>query len=98
MSWLKRVLIAAVALLLALFTLAFILENRELTRLQFMTLQTAELPVAFFVTLAFVAGAVTGLGFGLLLHARLFLRGRSELRRSQAECERLRRQLPASKE
>ena len=96
MSWLKRILIAGIALLLAAITLAFILENREMTHLQFMTLQTPELPVAFFVTLAFIVGAAVGLSFGLLLHARLFLRSRSELRRSQAENERLRRQLPAS--
>ena len=58
MLWIKRILVIGAALLVAALTLAFILENQSQVRLQFMTLQSPELPVAFFVALAFIAGGL----------------------------------------
>ena len=98
MLWIKRILVIGAALLVAALTLAFILENQSLVRLQFMTVQTPELPVAFFVALAFVAGGLAGVLFSLYLRARLKLslaRQRSELARCRKELDSLRAQLEA---
>lgn len=95
MLWIKRLLVIGAALLVAAVTLAFILENQSLVRLQFMTVQTPELPVAFFVALAFVAGGLAGVLFSLYLRARLKLslaRQRSELARCRKELDGLRAQ------
>ena len=96
MRWIKRALAIAAALLAALVTLVFILENQEHARLQFMTLQSPELPVAFFVALAFAAGGLTGILLSLYLRARLRLvlaRNRSELSRCRQELDSLREKL-----
>ncbi|MCQ4348458.1 LapA family protein [Pseudomonas stutzeri] len=96
MYWIKRILVAAAALLVAAITLVFVLENQGQARLQFMTLQTPELPVAFFVALAFVAGGLAGVLLSLYLRARLkfaLARNRSELGRCRKELDRLREQL-----
>lgn len=96
MSWIKRILVIAVALLVAALTLVFILENQSQARLQFMTLQSPELPVAFFVALAFIAGGLAGVLLSLYLRARLkfaLARNRSELGRCRKELDRLREQL-----
>lgn len=96
MYWIKRILVVAAALLLAAFTLVFILENQSQARLQFMTLQSPELPVAFFVSLAFIAGGLSGVLLSLYLRARLkfaLARNRSELGRCRKELDRLREQL-----
>lgn len=95
MLWIKRLLVIGAALLVAAVTLAFILENQSPVRLQFMTVQTPELPVAFFVALAFVAGGLAGVLFSLYLRARLKLslaRQRSELARCRKELDGLRAQ------
>lgn len=95
MLWIKRLLVIGAALLVAAVTLAFILENQSLVHLQFMTVQTPELPVAFFVALAFVAGGLAGVLFSLYLRARLKLslaRQRSELARCRKELDGLRAQ------
>ncbi len=100
MYWIKRILVAVAALLVAAITLVFILENQSLARLQFMTLQSPELPVAFFVALAFIAGGLAGVLLSLYLRARLkfaLARNRSELGRCRKELDRLREQL-ASKD
>ncbi len=100
MYWIKRILVAVAALLVAAITLVFILENQSQARLQFMTLQSPELPVAFFVALAFIAGGLAGVLLSLYLRARLkfaLARNRSELGRCRKELDRLREQL-ASKD
>jgi uncharacterized integral membrane protein len=100
MYWIKRILVAIAVLLVAAITLVFILENQSQARLQFMTLQSPELPVAFFVALAFIAGGLAGVLLSLYLRARLkfaLARNRSELGRCRKELDRLREQL-ASKE
>lgn len=96
MYWIKRILVAVAALLVAAITLVFILENQSLARLQFMTLQSPELPVAFFVALAFIAGGLAGVLLSLYLRARLkfaLARNRSELGRCRKELDQLREQL-----
>lgn len=96
MYWIKRILVVAAALLVAAITLVFILENQGQARLQFMTLQSPELPVAFFVALAFIAGGLAGVLLSLYLRARLkfaLARNRSELGRCRKELDRLREQL-----
>lgn len=98
MLWIKRVLVIAAALLVAAATLVFILENQNQARLQFMTLQSPELPVAFFVALAFIAGGLAGVLLSLYLRARLkfaLARNRSELTRCRKELDQLREQLAA---
>ncbi|MCC6077079.1 lipopolysaccharide assembly protein LapA domain-containing protein [Pseudomonas sp. GCM10022188] len=96
MLWIKRILVIAVALLVAAVTLVFILENQSHARLQFMTLQSPELPVAFFVALAFVAGGLAGVLLSLYLRARLkfaLARNRGELNRCRRELDSLRQKL-----
>ncbi|MNZ93259.1 Lipopolysaccharide assembly protein A [compost metagenome] len=83
---------------MAAVTLVFILENRSQTQLQFMNLHSPELPVAFFVALAFIAGGLAGVALSLYLRARLKLtlaRNRSELNRCRKELDSLRQQLAA---
>lgn len=101
MSWIKRILLIAAALLVGGLTLAFILENQGQAQLQFMTLQSPRLPVAFFVALAFVAGGLAGLLLSLYLRARLKLalaRQGSELKRCRRELESVRQQLASKVE
>lgn len=96
MLWIKRVLVIAAALLVAVVTLVFILENQGQTQLQFMTLQSPTLPVAFFVAMAFVAGGLAGVLLSLYLRARLkfaLARNRSELSRCRQELDSLRQKL-----
>lgn len=101
MLWFKRTLIAIAALLVAAVTLVFILENQSQARLQFLTLQTPELPVAFLVAMGFIAGGLAGVLLSLYLRARLkfaLARQRSELGRCRQELDSLRAQLAASRE
>lgn len=89
MLWIKRVLALLAVLSVAALTLVFVLENQGLARLQFLSLQSPELPVAFLVTLAFVAGGASVLLLNLYVQARL----RLALTRSRRESARLRQQL-----
>jgi uncharacterized integral membrane protein len=98
MLWIKRILVVAAALLVAAVTLVFILENQSQARLQFMTLQSPELPVALFVAMGFIAGGLAGVLLSLYLRARLkfaLARNRSELGRCRKELDSLREQLSA---
>ncbi len=85
MLWFKRVLGFAVALALALVTLVFVLENQMPSTLAFLGFQSAELPVAVFLVMFFVAGGLLGLLLGLLVYSRLKLR----LRNLEARMRRL---------
>jgi len=96
MLWFKRVLGIAVALALALATLVFVLENQMPSTLAFLGFQSAELPVAVFLVIFFVAGGLLGLLLGLLVYSRLKLRLRSleaRMRRVDEERKRLYLQL-----
>lgn len=89
MLWIKRVLALLAMLSVAALTLVFILENQGLARLQFLSLQSPQLPVAFLVVLAFAAGGVCALLLSLYAQARL----RLSLARSHRELAGLRQQL-----
>ncbi|PTU73216.1 lipopolysaccharide assembly protein LapA domain-containing protein [Pseudomonas mangrovi] len=96
MLWFKRVLGFAVALALALATLVFVLENQMPSTLAFLGFQSAELPVAVFLVMFFVAGGLLGLLLGLLVYSRLKLRLRNleaRLRRLDDERKQLHLQL-----
>lgn len=96
MLWFKRVLGFAVALALALATLVFVLENQMPSTLAFLGFQSAELPVAVFLVMFFVAGGLLGLLLGLLVYSRLKLRLRNleaRMRRMDDERKQLHLQL-----
>lgn len=96
MLWFKRVLGFAVALALALVTLIFVLENQMPSTLAFLGFRSAELPVAVFLVMFFVAGGLLGLLLGLLVYSRLKLRLRNleaRLRRLDDERKQLHLQL-----
>lgn len=77
MLWFTRALGLAVALALALATLVFVLENQSPSSLAFLGFTTAELPVAVFLVIFFVAGGLLGLVLGVAVYSRLKLRLRS---------------------
>ena len=84
------------ALALALATLVFVLENQMPSTLAFLGFQSAELPVAVFLVMFFVAGGLLGLLLGLLVYSRLKLRLRNleaRLRRLDDERKQLHLQL-----
>ena len=96
MLWFKRALGFAVALALALVTLIFVLENQMPSTLAFLGFRSAELPVAVFLVMFFVAGGLLGLLLGLLVYSRLKLRLRNleaRLRRLDDERKQLHLQL-----
>lgn len=96
MLWFKRVLGFAVALALALVTLVFVLENQMPSTLAFLGFRSAELPVAVFLVMFFVAGGLLGLLLGLLVYSRLKLRLRNleaRMRRMDDERKQLHLQL-----
>lgn len=95
MLWIKRLLVLLTVLLVAGVTLIFVLENQGVAQLQFMSIQSPELPVALFITAAFVAGGVLGIGFSLyhIAHLRFALaRRRRELTLCRQELEKVRAQ------
>lgn len=95
MLWIKRWVALLLVLLVAGLTLVFVLENQSIARLQFMTLQTPALPLSVFVTAAFVAGGLAGLGLSLyqVAHLRVVLaRRRRELALCRQDIEQLRAQ------
>lgn len=77
MLWFKRVLGFALALAVALATLVFVLENQMPSSLAFLGFRSAELPIAIFLVVFFVAGGLLGLLLGLMVYSRLKLRLRS---------------------
>jgi len=93
MLWIKRLLALLLVLCVAGLTLVFVLENQSMARLQFMTLQTPELPLSLYVTAAFVIGGLAGLGLSSyqIIHLRIVLaRRRRELAQCRQEGESLR--------
>ncbi|PAV26668.1 hypothetical protein CF392_04495 [Tamilnaduibacter salinus] len=61
MAWLQKVILALVVIFLILVALIFSLNNQETVSLNFLFFQTASYGVAFWLILAFVAGAVIGI-------------------------------------
>jgi uncharacterized integral membrane protein len=76
MDNLKRVVVVAVLLLLAVAILAFMLENQQAVSLFFLGWEGPRLPVAIYVSLALLCGAVIG---PLLMAVQKVLRGRRRL-------------------
>jgi len=66
----KRVFVVMAALLVALFVLAFVLENQQGTSLAFFGLSTVELPISVFVTLALILGMLVSPVLALLVGRR----------------------------
>lgn len=100
MLWLKRWVALLLVVLVAGLTLVFVLENQSVARLQFMTLQSPALPLSVFVTAAFVAGGLVGLGLSVyqITHLRLVLaRRRRELALCRQDVEQLRAQMSSTK-
>lgn len=95
MQWLKRAVLIIVLLLVALATIDFMLENQQHVALQFLEISSPELPVSFFVVIAFVLGSMLGIFIGWLLTTRLRLRlmvQSNELSRYRKEIDKLRTQ------
>lgn len=67
MLWLKRMSLLLVALLVLLLSGAFFLENQAMVFLSFIGWKTPELPLSFFVLLAFVLGGLLGVLLGQLI-------------------------------
>lgn len=76
MSNLKRLLLVALAVLLVLAILAFVLENRQSVSLLFLGWAGPELPVSICIVLAFLVGMVIGPLLGLVVGRRKMLRKR----------------------
>ncbi|MES2821706.1 MAG: lipopolysaccharide assembly protein LapA domain-containing protein [Pseudomonadota bacterium] len=67
MLWLKRMALLLMGLLVLLLTGAFFLENQTMVFLSFIGWKTPELPLSFFVLLAFACGGAIGALLGQLL-------------------------------
>lgn len=90
MLWFKRISLLLTALLLAVVTVAFFLENQAAVVLSFVGWETPELPLSFFVVLAFSAGGLIGVLLGQVLAVRYKARlnaVRKELARCRAALE-----------
>ena len=84
MTWLKRIVLVLAGLLVVLVTTAFFLENQTAVFLSFIGWQTSELPVSFFVLMAFSVGGLAGIVLGQLMSMRYRVRlaaARKELAR-----------------
>ena len=87
MKIIKRVLLGAVALMVGLLIIIFILENRQPVALALFGQSSAMLPLASFMVLSFLAGLVVGPLVGSVGIARLRLRLR-DTQRDVAACRR----------
>ncbi|HLD65028.1 MAG TPA: LapA family protein [Pseudomonas sp.] len=85
MLWFKRMALLSSALLLALVTVTFFLENQAAVVLSFIGWRTPELPLSFFVVLAFAAGGLIGVLLGQVLAVRYKAR-LSAVRKELAHC------------
>lgn len=66
----RRVFFVVTALFVALFVLAFVLENQKNASLAFFGWSTAELPISVFVALALILGMLVGPVLTLLVARR----------------------------
>lgn len=86
MAWLQKVILALVVIFLILMALIFSLNNQETVSLNFLFFQTASYGVAFWLILAFVGGALTGILVTVVATLRVSAERRQLRRRlSQAE-------------
>jgi len=95
MLWLKRVLLIIVLLLVALATMDFMLENQQSTTLQFLEIQSPELPLSIYIVFSFILGSILGVFIGWLITTRLRLKlmvQSNELNRYRKEVDKLRTQ------
>lgn len=95
MLWLKRALLIIVLLLVALATMDFMLENQQTTTLQFLEVQSPELPLSIYIVFAFILGSILGVFIGWLITTRLRLKlmmQSNELNRYRKEVDKLRTQ------
>ena len=95
MLWLKRALLIVVLLLVALATMDFMLENQQTTTLQFLEIQSPELPLSIYIVLSFILGSILGVLIGWLITTRLRLKlmvQSNELNRYRKEVDKLRTQ------
>ncbi|HDY96869.1 MAG TPA: LapA family protein [Pseudomonas sabulinigri] len=95
MLWLKRALLIIVLLLVALATMDFMLENQQTTTLQFLEIQSPELPLSIYIVFAFILGSILGVFIGWLITTRLRLKlmvQSNELNRYRKEVDKLRTQ------
>lgn len=95
MQWLKRAVLIVILLLVALATLDFMLENQQGIQLQFLELQSPELPLSLYIVIAFILGSLLGVFIGWLITTRLRLKlmvQSNELNRYRKEVDKLRTQ------
>lgn len=95
MLWLKRALLIVVLLLVALATMDFMLENQQTTTLQFLEIQSPELPLSIYIVFSFILGSILGVFIGWLITTRLRLKlmvQSNELNRYRKEVDKLRTQ------
>ena len=95
MLWLKRALLIVILLLVALATMDFMLENQQTTTLQFLEIQSPELPLSIYIVFSFILGSVLGVFIGWLITTRLRLKlmmQSNELNRYRKEVDKLRTQ------
>ncbi|GAA6131594.1 MULTISPECIES: LapA family protein [Halopseudomonas] len=95
MLWLKRALLIVVLLLVALATMDFMLENQQSTTLQFLEVQSPELPLSIYIVFSFILGSILGVFIGWLITTRLRLKlmvQSNELNRYRKEVDKLRTQ------
>ena len=95
MLWLKRALLIVILLLVALATMDFMLENQQTTTLQFLEIQSPELPQSIYIVFSFILGSILGVFIGWLITTRLRLKlmmQSNELNRYRKEVDKLRTQ------
>lgn len=95
MLWLKRALLIVVLLLVALATMDFMLENQQTITLQFLEIQSPELPLSIYIVFSFILGSILGVFIGWLITTRLRLKlmvQSNELNRYRKEIDKLRTQ------
>ena len=93
MLWLKRALLIVILLLVA--TMDFMLENQQTTTLQFLEIQSPELPLSIYIVFSFILGSILGVFIGWLITTRLRLKlmmQSNELNRYRKEVDKLRTQ------
>ena len=95
MLWLKRALLIVILLLVALATMDFMLENQQTTTLQFLEIQSPELPLSIYIVFSFILGSILGVFIGWRITTRLRLKlmmQSNELNRYRKEVDKLRTQ------
>lgn len=74
----KRIVLWAFLLIVALSVLLFTIENRQVIELTFLGWSTPSLPLALFVLLVFIAGLIVGYGINWLRSKGLEIKCRQQ--------------------